>query len=123
MIRLPRTTADAAAQDLRYRVALFLMQHGLQENGRVAIEADRGVVTLTGHVPSFRQRKLSELFARRVAGVLQVINELDVLPGNTAHAHHETTTVLLRSDTALSACTFVSAASASSAAKQVSPAH
>ena len=95
MIRLPHSSTDPAAQDLRYRVALFLMQHGLDENGRLAVEADRGVITLTGRV-SFRQRKLSELFARRVAGVLQVINELDVMPGNSELDRHDTATVSAR---------------------------
>jgi osmotically-inducible protein OsmY len=44
----------------------------------VVIEAHRGVVTLSGRVASFYQRQLIHTLARRVAGVVQVIDQLEV---------------------------------------------
>jgi osmotically-inducible protein OsmY len=80
MITLPARTTDPTAYDLQYRVALFLQQHRLSSGSRLRIEAHRGVITLAGQVPSFHQRQLIYSFARRVAGVVQVIDQLEVLP-------------------------------------------
>jgi osmotically-inducible protein OsmY len=80
MITLPARTTDATAYDLQYRVALFLQQHRLSSGSRLSIEAHRGVITLAGQVPSFHQRQLIYSFARRVAGVVQVIDQLEVSP-------------------------------------------
>lgn len=80
MITLPTRSSDLTAYDLQYRVALFLQQHRLASGARLRIEADRGVITLSGQVPSFHQRQLIHAFTRRVAGVVQVIDELEVQP-------------------------------------------
>ena len=80
MITLPARSTDPNAYDLQHRVALFLQQHRLSTGAQLRIEADRGVITLSGQVPSFHQRQLIHSFARRVAGVVQVIDELAVQP-------------------------------------------
>lgn len=43
----------------------------------VSVESD-GVVTLSGHVPSYLDRKLAEAAVKRIAGVKAVANELQV---------------------------------------------
>ena len=44
----------------------------------IGVTADRGVVTLTGHVESFMQKQAAESAARRVKGVKAVAEELEV---------------------------------------------
>jgi osmotically-inducible protein OsmY len=71
---------DPFDQDLERRVALFVQQKQLTAGARLQIEAHRGVVTLTGTVGTFHQRQLLYSFARRVAGVVQVEDQLEVAP-------------------------------------------
>jgi hypothetical protein len=78
MITLPTHAADPAAYGLAYRVALFLQQRRLAAGSRLRIEARGGTITLNGQVRSFHQRQLIHTLARHVAGVLQVIDELEV---------------------------------------------
>jgi osmotically-inducible protein OsmY len=78
MIALPAQIENSAAQDLQERVALFLAQRHLTFGARLRIEANRGVVTLTGQVPTFHQRQLIYAFTRRVAGVVLVVDRLEV---------------------------------------------
>jgi osmotically-inducible protein OsmY len=80
MITLPTHAADPAAYDLAYRVALFLQQRRLSAGSRLRIEARGGTLTLSGQVRSFHQRQLIHTLTRHVAGVLQVIDELEVEP-------------------------------------------
>lgn len=44
----------------------------------VGVTAKSGVVTLTGHVPSYAERYAAEKATKRVYGVRAVVNELDV---------------------------------------------
>ena len=46
----------------------------------IGVLVDDGVVTLTGHVPSYAQRLLAELTARRVRGVRAVVEQIEVRP-------------------------------------------
>ena len=78
MIALPTLPADQQSQDLQQRVALCLYQRHLTFGSRLQIEARGGVVTLSGQVPTFHQRQLIHSFTRRVAGVIQVIDQLKV---------------------------------------------
>jgi osmotically-inducible protein OsmY len=80
MTTLPARSTDPNAYDLQYRVALFLQQHRLSSGAHLRIEADCGVITLWGQVPSFHQRQLIHSFTRRVAGVVQVVDQLEVQP-------------------------------------------
>jgi osmotically-inducible protein OsmY len=66
--------------ELRERVALLMQQRGLAADSEVRIEAHGGVVTLRGTVPTFYRRQLLYSSARRVAGVLEVVDELEVDP-------------------------------------------
>jgi osmotically-inducible protein OsmY len=50
----------------------------------VGVSVKDGIVTLTGHVPSFSEKYYAEKAAKRVYGVKAVANELDVkLPGSS----------------------------------------
>lgn len=50
----------------------------------IGVTADQGVVTLTGHVPSYSQKWTAERAAQRVAGVLGVADEIEVrLPSSS----------------------------------------
>jgi osmotically-inducible protein OsmY len=56
----------------------------------VGVEVDRGVVTLTGTVTSWGKRMAAEAAARRVAGVLDVANDVKVkIPGSLARTDTE----------------------------------
>jgi len=70
----------SADQDLERRVRLFLQQRRLTSGARLSVTSDRGAVTLQGTVSTFHQRQLLVSFARRVAGAIRVIDELDVEP-------------------------------------------
>jgi osmotically-inducible protein OsmY len=50
----------------------------------IGVAVKEGVVTLTGHVPSYAEKYAAEKAAKRVYGVKAVANELDVkLPGSS----------------------------------------
>ena len=78
MITLPFANATTSDRELQHRVALFIQQRQLSRGARLKVSAHRGVVTLAGVVPSFHHRQLLVSLARRVAGVLQVEDELEV---------------------------------------------
>jgi hypothetical protein len=69
--------------DVQRRVVLFLAQRRLVCGTRLSVDVQRGVVTLRGLAPTFHQRQLIVAFARRVAGAVQVIDELEVDPPRT----------------------------------------
>lgn len=73
-------TTDEQSAALEQRIILFLQQRHLVFGCRLWVEAKDGVVTLSGRVPTFHQRQLIYAFTRRVAGVLQVIDLLEVDP-------------------------------------------
>ena len=78
MITLPFGATTPADRDLQQRVALFIQQRHLSKGARLTVLAHRGVVTLAGIVPSFHHRQRLISLAQRVAGVVQVQDELDV---------------------------------------------
>jgi osmotically-inducible protein OsmY len=45
---------------------------------KVGVAVTNGAVTLTGHVPTFRQKIAAKAAAKRVAGVLAVVDKIDV---------------------------------------------
>jgi osmotically-inducible protein OsmY len=54
------------------------------EAAHIGVTVKDGVVTLTGHVPSYGEKYAAEKAAKRVLGVKAVANELDVkLPGTS----------------------------------------
>lgn len=56
----------------------------------VGVEVDNGVVTLTGTVSSYGERQAAQRAAHRVAGVLDVANDIQVkVPGSPGHTDTE----------------------------------
>ena len=53
----------------------------------IGVAVEDGVVTVTGHVPSFAEKWTAEYVAKHVAGVRGVANEIMVqLPGTSARS-------------------------------------
>jgi osmotically-inducible protein OsmY len=56
----------------------------------IGVTANKGVVTLTGFVPSYAEKLAAERAARRVKGVRAIAEEIEVrLPSDTKHADDE----------------------------------
>ena len=60
------------------------------DTAHIGVTAEKGVVTLTGHVASYAQKRLAEETASRVSGVEAVADEIAVrLPSDKKHADDE----------------------------------
>jgi osmotically-inducible protein OsmY len=56
----------------------------------IGVSVKTGIVTLTGHVPSYAEKDAAEKAAKRVYGVKAVADELDVkLPGSIKHTDED----------------------------------
>jgi osmotically-inducible protein OsmY len=64
--------------DLRSRVLNYLVGYKLPTLNRISVEADRGTVILRGQVQSYHQKQLCLNCCRRVAGVRELIDEIEV---------------------------------------------
>jgi hypothetical protein len=69
---------EAHDRDLARRVANYLLGHKLPMLRHIEVESDRGTVTLRGRVFSFYQKQLCINCSRRVAGVMALIDQIDV---------------------------------------------
>ena len=49
------------------------------EETKIGVAVNNGAVTLTGHVPTYRQKTAAKQATKRVAGVLAVVDHMDVL--------------------------------------------
>lgn len=72
--------ANSDDADLVRRVELFLVQRQLRPREGLSISASHGVVTLAGTACTFHRRQLLVSAARRVAGVIRIVDELEVPP-------------------------------------------
>lgn len=79
VLRSARTSSQDAATSSAVRTAFFLSKQVSPFDVRV--EADQGVVTLRGDVPSDQIRQVAAAIAQDTSGVKQVINNLAVNPG------------------------------------------
>jgi len=73
----PVETIDSD-RDLERRVRSFLAARHVPGLRNVGVNAKNGVVTITGQVLTFYEKQLCNQCCRRVAGVLQLINAVDV---------------------------------------------
>jgi osmotically-inducible protein OsmY len=70
--------------DLKHDVENELKWEPSVNEAHVGVTAKDGVITLTGHVPSYMENYGAARAVKRVAGVKAVVNELDVtLPGSS----------------------------------------
>jgi len=63
---------------LRQRIMRFLRSRGLESLHEVHVDVDRGIVFLRGTIPTSHDRWLCDTCARRVAGVIRLVDELQV---------------------------------------------
>lgn len=77
MIYVPTKQADS---DLRQRVTQYLENRHMPGLRNLDIEARSGVVTIRGTVRSFYEKQLCQNICRRVAGVLDLVDDVDVMP-------------------------------------------
>lgn len=80
MVHLKDDFAATRDRDLERRVMNYL--HGRQVSAmrRISIQANNGTVTLRGAVPSFYQKQLCISCSRRVAGVINLVDHIEVAP-------------------------------------------
>jgi osmotically-inducible protein OsmY len=78
-------------QQLQQAVLRELAWDTRVDAARIGVTVTNGVVTLTGTVPSYAERLAAQEAAHRVAGVLDVANDLEVVPSGA----------LTRTDTAI----------------------
>jgi hypothetical protein len=71
----PSATADTALQK---RVVAYLATRSFHSFRRLAVRADRGVVSLSGRLDSYYQRQVAVASARRVAGVTTIVDRIVV---------------------------------------------
>jgi hypothetical protein len=65
-------------RDLERRVRLFLFGRGYAALRLVTVNVTNGVVALRGRLPSFYMRQLAVECTKRVAGVRQMVDDLQV---------------------------------------------
>jgi osmotically-inducible protein OsmY len=68
-----------AMYGLQHQVQTALMDQRILENEGIEVLDSNGIITLRGSVSSVEARETAEAIARSVTGVVNVINELDVV--------------------------------------------
>jgi osmotically-inducible protein OsmY len=63
---------------LARRVRNFVTSNRIPGSATLRVDADSGVVTLGGHVGSFYQKQLWIHGTQRVAGVIRVVDQIEV---------------------------------------------
>ena len=69
---------DSADHDLKRRVTTFLSTQHRPALRNLKVEVREGTVTLRGGVATFYEKQLSGQLARRVAGVLRLVDDVIV---------------------------------------------
>ncbi len=78
MIKVDARYYDAD-NDLKQRIINFLFLQHLPHLRHMEVSAENGVVTIRGRVGSFYQRQLCINCCQRVAGVVQIRDEINVV--------------------------------------------
>jgi osmotically-inducible protein OsmY len=78
--------SETADRDLERRVRNFLHDRHVPGLRHLAIQATGGTVTVRGRVQSFYEKQLYQECCRRVAGVIELIDSVDVdyVPGTAS---------------------------------------
>ena len=72
------SVSETSDRDLERRVVNYLWGRQIPSLRRVAVASREGTVTLRGQVRSFYEKQLCQHSCRRVAGVLRLVDEIDV---------------------------------------------
>lgn len=79
---VPETDADRGAlqedADLKTRVISFLAESHMPGLRHLRVDAAQGVVTISGEVKTFYEKQVGGQRARRVAGVVKLIDRIAV---------------------------------------------
>ena len=73
-----RGEAELRALDLEGRVRLFLSSANRPSLRQIEVDVSGDSVVLSGCVQTFYEKQLASEFARRVAGVVRVVNQVEV---------------------------------------------
>lgn len=74
-VKVAHSPADA---DLLQRLEIHLRNQGRYNLTRLQVAVADGVVVLRGRVSSFHERQLAVTHCQRVAGVLKLVDEIEV---------------------------------------------
>lgn len=86
----PRSALGFSDRELEARVEDNLVANHIPGVSRLAIEARRGTVTLRGRLGSYHQRQRCVHLSRGVAGVVELVDRIDVVaaaPSQGMHVH------------------------------------
>ena len=74
-------TGQTADRELTQRIRLFFSQRQLTALGNLGVDVLGGVVTITGAVRSFYEKQIAISCCQRVAGVIRLIDQVEVVQG------------------------------------------
>lgn len=87
----------SANNDLRSDVLDELLTEPTLDSSQIGVAINNGIVSLSGHVPTYVEKHVAENAASRVEGVKGVADELEVhRPQSSQPTDTETTAVILR---------------------------
>jgi osmotically-inducible protein OsmY len=90
-------TATMTDSELQRDVLDELRWEPTVDEAHIGVSVKNGVVTLTGHVPSYAEKFAAERAAKRVHGVKAVANELEVkLPGSSRRTDEDIAAAVVR---------------------------
>jgi len=78
MFEVDVSRIDYSDEILSRRVSTFLSSRHFPEFRRLSIEVDNGNVTLSGTLPTHYQKQVAITSCRRVAGVLEMVDRIEV---------------------------------------------
>jgi osmotically-inducible protein OsmY len=79
-------SSDPHDRDLESRVRNYLVGYKMPALGHVRVVAEDGSVFLSGRLCSFYQKQLCINCCRRVAGVIRLIDQLEVSSGDDSRS-------------------------------------
>lgn len=82
--------------DLEHRLISFICQQQVPNGERVEFTARGGVVAVRGELPTARAKWLCIECSRRVAGVLQIVDQLRVAPATAKRAAVDEDSIVCR---------------------------
>lgn len=70
--------SESANEDLRRRIVNSLHARGVSDVDSLVVESNDGLVVIRGRLPSFQAKRQCVDCCRHVAGVLKLVEELEV---------------------------------------------
>lgn len=73
-------SASVTDADLERRTTAYLTSRNFPAFRRLTVTSHDGVVTVAGRLSSFHEKQVAQATCQRVAGVLEVIDSIEVVP-------------------------------------------